>query len=209
MVRVTALALLVTTSLVACAAKDGGESTGQAATAARTTLRVPLLDEVTGERLAAHNDALARKRNGARAFPEFLDMDVASIRGFHEMLDRVDAANDTLGTHLELRRQASPLDFGADTDRGLCYRGNGAEVPALLRDLNDSVFSEFVAVYMWKLGGETHRGAAFGSFGPEDEGAFPDSFKRFDGKGQDLMLVVSATEEGTERLALRIPKCHE
>ena len=194
------LACALSVGPLACGGAAGEAPTDSDDVTAQTRIRVPILDAKTKKPLAQHNAALRAK--GAETFPEFLDMTVAKLDGFNHLFDVVDAANKALGTKLELQRQSAPTELP-----GLCYLGNVRNVPKLMRDLNDSVFDEFIAIYMWKFRSESHRGDAFGSTGPEDVSKFPRAFQDFHGHGDDLMVVFSANDDFADRLPATIPRC--
>jgi hypothetical protein len=167
--------------------------------------RVPLLDEESHLPLSRHNDALRAK--GLETFPDTVDVAPRNLeKDWEKWFDVLDRANAALGTKMDLVRNANPIEFGS----ALCYIGNARSVAKTMRALNDSVFAEFITVYRWKFKDESHLTDAWASFGePENASKYPAAFGEFKGSGEDVMLAVTAQDDGIdgEFFAVRIPKC--
>lgn len=183
-------------------ASDTAHQTEQSA----PRIRTPLLDAADGSRLSALNPQLLER--GLETFPDYIDVGEEDFDAWQRWFDVLDAANLALGGDIEMAWNDPPDSYKSDLHAGLCYLGDARKVPALMRELNDWVFSEFIAVYMWKYQDETHKGEAWGELDePEDVSTYPESFRNFSGNGEDLMLVISVTDAYEERLAVQLPRC--
>ncbi len=196
-------------ALVGCASDD--EPNRPAAVdevrAGPVTFRVPLLDANDGQLLSRHNAELSA--HGLETFPDTADVTPSTLEASWEKWhDVVAAANEKLGTKMELEWNANPVTYGP----ALCYLGDPRGVARTMRDLNDSVFSEFIAVYRWKYKKESHLGTAWESYGePEDPSKYPEAFHAFAGEGEDVMLAVTVHDDGYdgEFFAARVRRCEE
>jgi hypothetical protein len=195
--------------LAGCA--SGREASGASAQdqvgTGSVAFRVPLLDANDGTLLSKHNSDL--EAHGLETFPDTVDVTPRTLEeSWEKWHGVVAAANAKLGTKLELEWNANPAQYGA----ALCYIGDPRAVPKTMRELNDSVFAEFITVYRWKYKTESHLGDAWESFGePEDPSKYPAAFHAFtgDGTGEDVMLAVTVNDDGYdgEFFAIRIPRC--
>jgi hypothetical protein len=199
--------LAATLCLVACGdATSARQGVGEDdVTAGGVKFRVPLLDAESHLPLSRHNEALRAK--GIETFPETVDIGPRNLeKDWEKWFAVLDSANAALGTNMDMVRSANPLEYGA----ALCYIGNPRSVAKTMRALNDSVFSEFITVYRWKFEDESHLTDAWASFGePEDASKYPPPFGQFKGNGEDVMLVVTAEDDGIDGtfFAVPIPKC--
>jgi hypothetical protein len=177
-------------------------------TARAVKFRVPLLEDESKLPLSRHNEALRALRDRAiDPFPETVDVGPRNLEtSWEKWQENLDAANAALGLNMDMVRQANPVEFGS----ALCYTGNPRAVAKTMRDLNDSVFAEFITVYRWKFKDESHLTDAWASLGEdEDTSKYPAAFNQFKGNGEDVMLVVTSQDDFTdgEFSAVQIPKC--
>jgi hypothetical protein len=166
--------------------------------AAQTTLDVPLLDDDL-EPLSALNEELAAKK--MKLFPASITMsgDDASRDEFREWNDYADDVGVALGTNTDMLSFQTP-----DGYPGLCYRGDGSDVPNLVSSLVDSVFSDQLLLIGYRFHDEAE---FFVGVEPEDEATFPAEWRNFPGTNDDVLLIYVSNDSGDDITVSAIPRC--
>jgi hypothetical protein len=179
-------------------------------TAAKVTLRIPLLDE-DGKLLSKHNAALGAA--GLGTFPDVVEIEGGShaalaknaTKKWEEASALVDKAYEKLHLEIAMRAYGEPYSYQTkDPKTTLCYRGNPMLVVDLVNNLADKVFSDQLGVHGWRYR-QTKK--LDENLTAEDEATFPTIWKTWRGKGAAVLVVTHSSDDGSEMNVGIISKC--
>lgn len=176
-----------------------------------TTLRLPLLfDSDDHPFVASKNDEIVAA--GLEAYPEFVFANAEDRSDVESWFDRFEELSDAgVG---DLYTTAAPSDYSVlavGADKGMCFRGDGEGVEAVLSTLADQPFTEMLVIQAWRYRGETH----YYDDDAEtrtwiDEGLADDEvWNGYDERSHDVVISQTIGDGGDDFMAFTIPPCND